>query len=150
MDKKCSKCNVIKEDIEFYKDNTSKTGLESYCKKCRAEYNTRFRNKHVKTVQGKFVEIKRGARWRRIKFELTIDQVKDIITQPCSYCGKDTEALNGIDRVNSSLGYVDGNCVSCCRDCNIAKNSLTKEEFLKLVELIYKHSIEGMSPTTKN
>ena len=38
MDKKCNKCGEVKKFSEFYKDNRSKIGLQSHCKKCRKEY----------------------------------------------------------------------------------------------------------------
>jgi hypothetical protein len=37
--------------------------------------------------------------------------------------------LNGIDRIDSKLGYVEGNVVSCCKICNSAKGDLTLAEF---------------------
>jgi len=47
--------------------------------------------------------------------------------------------FNGIDRIDSNAGYTDINCVSCCKDCNTAKNSLTENEFRMLVRRIYEH-----------
>jgi hypothetical protein len=69
----------------------------------------------------------------------------------CHYCEAppvlDNRKLvrNGIDRVDSSKGYVTDNVVPCCRDCNVAKSDLSKAEFLNLVEKIYNHSIKGAS-----
>ncbi len=44
---------------------------------------------------------------------------------------------NGIDRLNSGSGYESGNCVSCCKTCNLAKNDLGVEEFRTWVRAIY-------------
>ena len=43
---------------------------------------------------------------------------------------------NGIDRVNSELGYELTNCVSCCISCNIAKSDHSYEEFVQLIKRI--------------
>lgn len=36
---------------------------------------------------------------------------------------------NGIDRVDSKKGYVAGNVVTCCRNCNQAKSDKSIDEF---------------------
>ena len=36
--KKCPRCNIVKDESEFYKNCTTKDGLETYCKDCRREY----------------------------------------------------------------------------------------------------------------
>ena len=92
-----------------------------------------------------------------------IDKWYSIASMPCHYCGSidirnvlnsptkrirrsftmsDEDKLqyrlpvNGLDRVNSSIGYVFDNCVSCCGQCNIAKSDYTKEEFLAMARRI--------------
>lgn len=48
---------------------------------------------------------------------------------------------SGIDRVDNSIGYTEGNVVPCCITCNKAKSKQTSEEFLKWVQRVYHHSI---------
>ena len=36
---------------------------------------------------------------------------------------------NGIDRVDSNIGYIFENCVPCCKLCNMAKKEYPVEEF---------------------
>jgi hypothetical protein len=50
-----------------------------------------------------------------------------------------TGVLNGIDRLDSKVGYVEENVVSCCADCNFAKQRLSKSQFLDLVKRIAIH-----------
>ena len=38
-------------------------------------------------------------------------------------------ALNGIDRINNSVGYTEKNSVPCCGTCNVAKGQMTLAEF---------------------
>ena len=47
---------------------------------------------------------------------------------------------NGLDRIDSNFGYFKDNVVPCCKHCNTAKNTMTKEEFLKWVKKIYEHN----------
>lgn len=89
---------------------------------------------------------------------ISLQQFKDIVNQPCYYCGAvgskkiqdrirnrgkthvcsdKTISINGIDRLDSMKGYIDGNCVSCCKTCNYAKNTLTLDEFKDWVMRVY-------------
>jgi len=45
--------------------------------------------------------------------------------------------VNGVDRINSNIGYEINNVVSCCSKCNYAKHMMNKKEFLNWVEKIY-------------
>lgn len=46
---------------------------------------------------------------------------------------------NGIDRINSHLGYIKGNVQSCCIRCNVAKSNIEENEFIAHVARIYEH-----------
>jgi len=98
---------------------------------------------------------KTSASRRNHCFSLTFEETISIIESPCYYCGelgsnrmssrkgsKDYK-YNGIDRKNNELGYTINNVVSCCKNCNYAKKSLSLEEFLTLILKIYKHSIQN-------
>lgn len=97
-----------------------------------------------------FNKYKRDARRREIEFELSLAFFSRLTCQSCYYCDSEPKTVfrdkrrkgsylyNGVDRKNNKKGYVNGNCVSCCKRCNYAKNQLTKEEFLGMVEEIYK------------
>ena len=50
--------------------------------------------------------------------------------------------MNGIDRINSSLGYVDGNVVPCCGTCNKMKMAMDESDFKMQVLKIAKVYIE--------
>ena len=60
-----------------------------------------------------------------------------LIYADCYYCGKFPNKVNGIDRVNNSVGYTYDNCVPCCKRCNYLKNKTTQEEFAQWVIDIY-------------
>jgi len=50
---------------------------------------------------------------------------------------------NGIDRTDNSLGYTnkEGQCVSCCKICNIAKRDLTIEEWHKYLDRLVNYRL---------
>lgn len=97
---------------------------------------------------GKSVAQNRGLAWElsQKEFETLIDG------SACHYCGcapknqphtrapKLAKKLRmGIDRVDSDSGYAASNCVPCCRDCNLAKGSLSYTEFLSSIRRRYLH-----------
>lgn len=92
-----------------------------------------------------------------ISFEIYQKLVKD----SCRYCGvqfsseledrrcwtkskgliSDTRVkVNGVDRINSEKGYVLDNCVTCCKHCNTAKNTMSEDDFYKWVKRVYEHT----------
>lgn len=44
---------------------------------------------------------------------------------------------NGIDRIDSKIGYTSKNTVSCCKYCNTAKNTMSQDDFAKWIEMAY-------------
>jgi hypothetical protein len=98
----------------------------------------------------------RSFKGRGWDFHLTLPQLKAIVGLPCAYCGKEPSNIfrrgykvggvlrrdvypeliirwSGLDRVDSSKGYIHGNIVPCCFECNGMKTNHTLEEFLDLV-----------------
>jgi hypothetical protein len=65
-------------------------------------------------------------------FQLSKEEYENIRCQDCTYCGRsctDTHT-NGIDRIDSKIGYVIDNCTSSCGDCNISKRTLHFDTFV--------------------
>ena len=88
---------------------------------------------------------KQSAKERGLDFSLSEDCFKEITQSDCTYCGQEPSQFqtrfsefkyNGIDRVDNSLGYVDGNCVPCCKLCNRMKDVMSVEEFKDHVKSI--------------
>jgi len=90
---------------------------------------------------------------RDLEFKLSLDEFENIVKQNCFYCDKkDTKTItngtttwqllaNGIDRIDSALGYTIANCVPCCERCNIAKRTMSADEYISHCEQVYKHSL---------
>jgi hypothetical protein len=92
-----------------------------------------------------YYNTKASANKRGYVFELSVDEVSLLCQQLCSYCGKEPSQVlssfpnfkyNGIDRVDNSLGYVEGNCVPCCKLCNRMKYVLSVDAFKEHIETI--------------
>ncbi len=91
-----------------------------------------------------------AARKRGLAWELSLEAVTELVRRDCHYCGAPPSrrrkvsgngelVWNGIDRVDSSLGYVSGNVVPCCRVCNNAKGTLSKAEFVAWIRRVAVH-----------
>lgn len=78
-------------------------------------------------------QIMRGAKKNGYEWGLSPVEVYKLFTASCVYCGVESgwpKTRNGIDRVDSKVGYLPGNCVTSCRMCNTAKGDKTVEEFM--------------------
>jgi len=72
---------------------------------------------------------------------LTFDEYIELASDKCYYCNhKNPKYLNGIDRINSDVGYEYDNCVPCCKMCNYMKNTLNEETFILMCAHIATYS----------
>lgn len=92
------------------------------------------------------------AKERGITVEINITIFKSIAQKKCHYCGCDPNQksfgkngyyiYNGLDRIDSSIGYTIENCVPCCGRCNEAKSNLEYSCFLKKIKMIYQNFLQ--------
>jgi len=92
-------------------------------------------------------------------FLLSIEEMKDITSMACHYCGspptliKKTKAkscwghycYNGIDRRDNEIGYTKENCLPCCKICNRAKNNMTYKDFVDYINSIKTREVINVS-----
>lgn len=106
-------------------------------------------------VNAEYTYCKNAAKTRMLEFSLSYDQFLQLIVDKCHYCGivpqlptEYTNVLhvdrtqhhrNGIDRLDSSIGYVTQNCVTACETCNLAKNDMHIDSFLAWIARVYNH-----------
>lgn len=107
--------------------------------------------KGIAAFNATLLAYKKSAEKRKIEFSLSSEEFKKLTSSNCYYCGEPPNNIvnrgrfigdypsNGIDRVDSKLGYTIGNSVSCCKICNVAKMANSKEIFLKMVKNIYEN-----------
>lgn len=132
----CYKCKQVKSSSEFHKSTARDDGLRADCKKCR------------RTIKEILWSYKRSAKKRYYEWTLSDEEATNLFLSNCFYCG--AEPKNGIDRVDSRLGYTISNCVSCCSDCNYLKRRMPLGKFKEYVsrfhlhiERIYLHYVKG-------
>jgi len=117
-------------------------------KELQAAVQYRLKNKEIlkkkkyhQTTSARYSMLKARCKIRNIDCTISYEQYLDCIAKPCFYCnfklGKKVMAGSGLDRIDSSLGYIDGNIVSCCRICNCIKgNFLSVTETQAAVQAI--------------
>lgn len=109
--------------------------------------------------------IVKGAKSRGHETDVNFEEFVVISKSTCYYCGlensnclKDVTSINrkkitkkyiisdkviyfnGIDRLDSKVGYYKHNIVPCCKHCNIAKNILSVEDYMKFIKRVYEYN----------
>ena len=150
---------VVGDNLSSGKSNSCGCLLHEITGKCnkygyykdREEAILRVQYSHLKRRNKKFIgEV--------MSFEEFVIKSKS----PCFYCGLEysrelqdrrNETIcmglvsdiivkcNGIDRVDSNIGYTSENTVSCCKYCNTAKSTMTVENFKNWIIRLYNHFI---------
>lgn len=89
---------------------------------------------------------KKSARLRNIEFNLNNEEFYNMTKQNCYYCDVPPAQIkraklhygeylyNGIDRVDNTKGYINTNCVPCCKECNYNKVSVSINIARKMIE----------------
>ena len=127
----CSCCKRMLSIDNYYKDSTSPDGISNTCKYCQTH-----------SLQGRYWRYKRSATIRNLDFELTQDEFNTITEQPCCYCGEYNndyfgKKYSGIDRIDSSMGYIPTNVTPCCTICNRMKLSYSLSDwFAKMKQIL--------------
>lgn len=98
-------------------------------------------NLYIRSSKGRYKLAIRIAKRRKLEWGLTKEEYELAIKSNCYYCdynlGKATEAGTGLDRIDNSKGYINGNILSCCSICNrIRTNQLTVEETFAAIQAI--------------
>lgn len=90
------------------------------------------RDKHRRNDPVQRLHIAKQDAWSRsLSFNVNDTTFIILLCQPCHYCGFfNPERLLGVDRVDSSKGYEENNCVSCCPPCNNMKNTIPEDQFI--------------------
>lgn len=145
----CGKTTIVKKScLNLSKSGTKSCGCASIdgweVSACKQRGVPR---PHVQKPNGEsvlhtsFLSYKIGAKRRNISFQIDETKFAELTSQNCHYCGTEpkdlkpkkdsfaTRKMNGVDRVNSDIGYEQHNCVSCCKICNYMKQELSKKEF---------------------
>lgn len=161
------KCDCGNEKV-VVADNLS-SGKSNSCGCLKTEFLKRrgnqfglFENREEAILKVQYSHLKR----RHSKFSgeiMSFESFYKKVKQKCHYCGlefskelqdrkneckkdglfSDTVVkCNGIDRIDNSIGYTDDNTVSCCKYCNTAKSTMSKDEFMGWVKRAYEYNFK--------
>ena len=152
LDKKQLKKEYDKRYRETHRTEASASRKKYYENHKEKEliYNKKYREDNIDLIKNRkyhhrsnsrFSMLKSRAKKRNLECSITYEQFLEFILNPCYYCNfqlcKPIIAGCGLDRIDSSKGYVEGNVVSCGKICNVIKNEhLTSEETKAAVKVI--------------
>ena len=84
---------------------------------------------------------KKNAENRGLEFNISREEFDTLTQKNCYFCGQvpiprgirmrlGPFPHNGVDRLDSRLGYISGNCVPCCGPCNDMKGTMSESDFV--------------------
>ena len=155
-------CSCKKEKLvraENLINNNNRKSRSCGCKKISRRFNTLGLEYDTGAKNRLFRTYKEMAARRNHVFEISREHFLILTTMICYYCGKPPRQIsrskypyalkeysyNGIDRVDNSKGYIEGNVVACCKKCNWAKREYSVKDFLEWVEEVYNFKIRQLS-----
>ncbi len=130
----CKICNMMKKDLD----------QETFIKICR---HIAFINGLIKGYSEdylspeSFKDYISGVTYERYKYTsmkkenilmISKQKFKEITFDNCYLCNKMNTRYhqNGIDRKDNEIGYIVGNCLPCCGQCNYLKNKFDYKQIL--------------------
>jgi hypothetical protein len=142
----CTACCIEYDVSEFMGVNDKKTKTCSSCRRQNYVQDQRRDKEHRNYVSrinrnNAFHSYTKEAARRNYAFELSQEEFNALIDDPCYYCGEidQEKQFNGVDRIDSALGYHPTNCVSCCTLCNYIKHTTPIDAFFERIEHILTH-----------
>jgi hypothetical protein len=133
----CSRCNIMKNDMHVQAFIDKVKIILKYTNDnlpIPSELVEKWRQCYTTKEKSTFTTYKNNViNSRKISFHLTEEEYISFLNNPCYLCGIVSSEYhkNGIDRIDSELGYTMENCKTCCTHCNLMKNSTNLPEFLK-------------------
>lgn len=152
------RCKCGKEKQVRYRDYVRGLSLSCGCYRLALSKNCRGKNRLPvgESARNQLMLIyQRNAVKHGREFALNRDTFLGLTSSNCHYCGQSPHQIlnrskytgkgngayiyNGIDRINSDIGYLPDNCVSCCRMCNYAKNDMSYPDFINWLDRLVEH-----------
>lgn len=127
------------------------------CKKCLLEKIAikNQSNKDFEIVCSNLLHSQLNRRYSKKGFFCNIkgEKLLKLLKSNCHYCNSTPSNLmkykqkyynyefsyNGLDRIDSSKGYIYENVVPCCKKCNLAKSDMSYQDFINHIKKIYKN-----------
>lgn len=135
--KKCSRCKQILNIEEFSRSDLN--GYCTYCRKCDVQKAKERCSKSIyNRLLYKLKSSERTAKRKNMPFNISTEYLLLLWKKQngkCYYTDREmsikTDQPNvvSIDRIDSKIGYIEGNICLCCAKINIMKSDLSIEEF---------------------
>jgi len=155
--KKCNKCNILKDDKDFYRPNRSST-----CKLCHLEMTRIYKKEKRQSEDYRIMEChkqkeRRIRLWqntlindckhRGLEINIDIEYINYLFENQqgkCYWFGVDLIPSSfkkhpqqpSLDRLNNKLGYVKGNVVLSCYSANIGRNENEQDVWIEFIKHI--------------
>lgn len=138
---------VIVDGSKLQNNHTKSCG----CIRKEVDYGKHRKSEGEASKNGLIWSYKSNAKRKNKIFNLTEEQMINLFKSNCFYCGSEPKNIyyrkgcnghyiyNGIDRKNNDIGYVIGNVVPCCSQCNYVKNSFNFDDFIVWINKVYKN-----------
>lgn len=139
---RCYECSCSCGTVVWVQRPNLVYGHSQSCGCLRSEMLKASKRKHQSTppVNEELTHYRYTAKKRGFEWGLNQADAAALLFEKCHYCGApparlitsrggDSETVSGIDRVDSTKGYVKENCVPCCTMCNMSKNDHSLEEW---------------------
>jgi hypothetical protein len=151
----CGKEKIFRYDSFVCKDELDRAKSCGCKHTYRNNFNAQKRRKSESVYRYVYEQYQNGAKTRNLEFNLTKEEYIEIAKKNCCYCGSDPEVkqpyrgngryvgvptpYNGIDRIDSNVGYKKENCVPCCTRCNYMKSNMDVSVFTEHILKIANH-----------
>jgi hypothetical protein len=159
--KQCTKCNLIKNESDFYRPKRS-----SICKECHLLVTRKYKREKRKNedfrIKESLTQKERRVRlWqntlihdcksRKLEFNIDVNYINYLYEKQKGKCywfgvdlipsqNKKHPQQPSLDRIDNKKGYIKGNVVLSCYSANIGRNEndeKTWKEFLKKIIIKY-------------
>lgn len=130
----------LEQSKKYY--NEHKEEISEYYKQYQTDNSDKlkqYKKDYYSTMHGRALRLAGHYRREDIKYkrgECTVDEkwiIDNIFHKACTYCGETDWKKLGCDRKDNSLPHTPDNCVPCCFDCNRKKNTLSYDEYTKML-----------------
>lgn len=144
-------CGRTKEVSSYY----LRKGLTKSCGNHKSSFKHPELSLEDKTWRRFYLDfVSKSKRGGKKEWDIDLEYLKQVIKQDCYYCGSKPSNVykgatyksieypdiiyQGLDRINSDIGYLINNIVPCCYSCNSSKSNKTQEEFINMCITIAK------------
>ena len=145
LTKSNSLCVYCGKDFEPFQTRYNKDSVS--CNNCsekqakqdekRKDRVRNYKNENFKNLSKYYKVYIKAATERGFDITIDFDIFSALVNTVCHYCNHSTPGeVNGIDRVDNTIGYTKENCVSCCWTCNRMKHAYHKNFFLQKCHII--------------